>query len=188
MVNSKRCDTLCERNEGHGILLRDLNGNGPNEISLEGYCDADFATDKAMRRSKTGYLFMVNGSMIDWRIQLQSTVAVSTAEAEYMSLAKCTKKALWLRTIQAKLLGKAPQAVPIHCDIQQALQMAKELNCVSKTKRIDVKHHFVRERGLTGEMVYVYCPSEDILPDCSTKVLRLGKFKKLMNQLGVQEM
>ena len=172
----------------YGILLGDLNENGPTEISLEGYCDADFATDKATRRSRTGYLFLVNGSMIDWRSQLQSTVATSTAEAEYMSLAECVKKALWLRTILAELLGKAPQAIPIHCDNQPALHMAKDLNCVSRTKHIDVRHHFVRERGLRGEMVYMYCPSEDMLADYLTKVLRPEKFKKVMNQLGVQEM
>ena len=172
----------------YGILLGDLNENGPTEISLEGYCDADFATDKATRRSRTGYLFLVNGSMIDWRSQLQSTVATSTAEAEYMSLAECVKKALWLRTILAELLGKAPQAIPIHCDNQPALHMAKDLNCVSRTKHIDVRHHFVRERGLRGEMVYMYCPLEDMLADYLTKVLRPEKFKKVMKQPGVQEM
>eukprot|EP00963_Diacronema_lutheri_P011084 scaffold1315_cov510-Pavlova_lutheri.AAC.1 len=123
--------------KGHGIVLGDLKQSDPSEIALEGYCDADFATDKETRRSRTGYLFMVNGSIIDWRSQLQSTVATSTAEAEYMSLAECVKKALWLRTMLAELLGKASQPVLIYCDNQPVLHMAKDLNCVSRTKHID---------------------------------------------------
>lgn len=170
----------------HGLYLGNL--QQASDISLEGYCDADYATDKETRRSRTGYLFLVNGSLIDWRSQLLSTVATSTAEAEYMSLAECVKKALCLRTLLAELLGDEAKPVPIYCDNQPALHMAKDLNCVSRTKHIDVRHHFVRERGLRGEMVYVYCPSEDMLADYLTKVLRPEKFQELMNKLGVQQM
>ena len=83
-----------EGTKDYGILLGNVNENGPTKISLEGYCDADFATDRGTRRSRTGYLFIVNGRMIDWRSQLQSTVAPSTAEAEHVSLASCVKKVL----------------------------------------------------------------------------------------------
>jgi len=86
------------------------------------------------------------------------------------------------------LLGDEAKPVPIYCDNQPALHMAKDLNCVSRTKHIDVRHHLVRERGLRGEMVYVYCPSEDMLADYLTKVLRHEKFQELMNKLGVQQM
>ena len=169
----------------HGIYLGNL--HGASDITIEGYCDADYATDKETRRSRTGYLFLVNGSLIDWRSQLQSTVATSTAEAEYMSLAECVKKALWFRTLLAELLGVEAKPVSIYCDNQSTLHMAKDLNCVSRTKHIDVRHHFVRERGLRGEMHYVYCPSENMLADYLTKLLRPEKFREIMGKLGVQE-
>eukprot|EP00873_Tetraselmis_striata_P003405 jgi/Tetstr1/423669/TSEL_014303.t1 len=52
---------------------------------LHGYCDADWAGDVVSRRSTTGFVFMLCGAAMSWKSQLQATVALSTAEAEYMA-------------------------------------------------------------------------------------------------------
>ncbi|KAJ9507667.1 hypothetical protein QJQ45_019158 [Haematococcus lacustris] len=52
---------------------------------LQGYCDADYAGDKDTARSTTGYVFAMNGAAISWSSRLQPTVAMSTAESEYMA-------------------------------------------------------------------------------------------------------
>jgi len=107
LVSNKRSATLFGGDKSIGIVLGDLKQNRSSEISLEGYCDADFATNKETKRSRTGYLFMVNGSITDWRSQLQSAESTSTAKAKYMSLAECVKNALLLRTMFVELLGKS---------------------------------------------------------------------------------
>jgi len=59
---------------------------GGNE-ALKGYVDADWAGDIDGRRSTTGFIFMLNGGPISWASKRQSTVATSTAEAEYVAAA-----------------------------------------------------------------------------------------------------
>ena len=70
-------------------------------IVLHGYCDADYAGNLDNRRSTTGYCFLSSGAIISWSSRLQQTVAVSTAEAEYMAAAAAVKEALWLQHLWA---------------------------------------------------------------------------------------
>eukprot|EP00983_Pelagomonas_calceolata_P072593 1151781-Pelagomonas_calceolata.AAC.2 len=91
---------------------------GPSS-ELEGYCDADYAGGIDTRRSTTGYVFILNGSIISWSSRLQATVAVSTAEAEYMAAAQALKEALWLR-IRASL-----KTIQMYTDNQAALTLLK---------------------------------------------------------------
>ena len=63
-------------------------------FNLTGYCDADYGADKLTRKSRTGYLFFLNGSLISWQSKMQKTVSTSTAEAEYQAP---VKEAFWLK-------------------------------------------------------------------------------------------
>lgn len=69
--------------------------NGTNK--LEGFCDSDYAGDQNTRRSTSGYIFMLNGGAVSWSSKLQQIIALSTTEAEYISLAEATKQSIWLR-------------------------------------------------------------------------------------------
>ena len=68
-----------------------------------GYCDADWAGDLDDRRSTSGYLFKINGAAVSWRSKKQSSVALSTVEAEYMELASAAQEAIWLRRLVSDL-------------------------------------------------------------------------------------
>jgi len=61
-----------------------------------GYCDSDFAGDLDKRRSTTGYLFTLAKAPVSWKSTLQSTVAFSMTEAEYMAITEVVKEAIWL--------------------------------------------------------------------------------------------
>ena len=68
-------------------------------LLVEGYSDSDYATDMDRRRSVTGYAFKFGGTTISWKSCLQSVVALSTTEAEYMAMNEAAKEAMWLKEI-----------------------------------------------------------------------------------------
>lgn len=176
-----------KKTRDYGLCLGQLNEESDEEFELIGFCDSDYATDKDTRRSRTGYLFLLNGSLITWYSKLQKTVACSTAEAEYMAVSACVKEALWLRNFMGSLLHKKWNGIQIFNDNQACLRMLQDLNSVTRTKHIDVHHHFARERWMRGEVKFAYCRSEDMLADYLTKVLAPGRFEKLISALHVQK-
>ena len=65
---------------------------GGSNISLQGYVDADMAGDRDNRRSTTGYVFTVGGTAVSWVSKIQSVVALSTTEAEYVAATEASKE------------------------------------------------------------------------------------------------
>src|SRR6185312_6552756 len=68
-----------------------------------GYADSSWGEDLSTRRSQSGYVFIHANAAISWNSKLQTTVALSSTEAEYLSLSAATKEALYLRGIFADL-------------------------------------------------------------------------------------
>ena len=151
---------------------------------LTAYCDADYAGDLSTRRSTTGYVFVLNGGAVTWNSKLQVTVAVSTAEAEYMSASSCVKEALWLRMLLVEF-NLLHGAVCIHTDNQAALALIKNPLTSQRAKHIDVQYHFARERALRNEVIFEYCPTADMVADCMTKALPHAKFEFCVQAMGV---
>jgi hypothetical protein len=157
---------------------------GSGTKGLLGYWDADYAGDLDTRRSTTGYGFVLNGGAISWSSRLQPTVAVSTAEVEYMSVASATKEALWLKKLFVDF-GINVSPVQMFCDNQAAIKMIKHPIASMWSKHIDVQHHFVRERCARGEVAFQYCDTGEMVADCMTKALPMVKFQKCLLGMGV---
>ncbi|XP_057969312.1 secreted RxLR effector protein 161-like [Malania oleifera] len=84
---------------GYGITFnRQL-----SDSLMVGYLDADYKGDLNNRRSTTGYVFTFVGGPICWRSIVQSLIALSTTESEYMEVAKAAKEALWLTGLVREL-------------------------------------------------------------------------------------
>jgi hypothetical protein len=132
---------------------------------LVGYSDADFATDTEGRRSRTGYAFMLNGAAVSWRSQRQVTVALSTTEAEYTALSAATQEALFLQQL-LKAMGMTQECVTLHEDNQSCIALCKNDMTTSRSKHIDIKYHFCREKVESGQIRVEYCATETCLPMC----------------------
>ena len=107
-----------------------------------GYSDADWANDSDDRHSTTGNVFTMSGGAISWLSQKQATVALSTAEAEYIALGSATQEAIWLNQLLTDLKIDTKGSIEILEDNQSAIAMAKNSIGHKRTKHIDIKHHF----------------------------------------------
>uniref|UniRef100_A0AAV1VP24 Uncharacterized protein n=1 Tax=Peronospora matthiolae TaxID=2874970 RepID=A0AAV1VP24_9STRA len=87
--------------------------SGINNGELIGFADANWAGDLDTRRSTTGYVFFLNGSVVWWNLKHQPTVATSSTEAQYMSLYSATQEAIWLRGLLKDLNYCAKNATTI---------------------------------------------------------------------------
>ena len=77
----------------HGLLYR-KSRSADNQLT--GFCDPNYCGDLERRRSLTGYCFALFGNMVSWKASLQTVVALSTTEAEFMAITEAAKEALWL--------------------------------------------------------------------------------------------
>ncbi|KAH9718140.1 hypothetical protein KPL71_022099 [Citrus sinensis] len=142
-----------------------------------GYCDSDFAGDLDKRRSTTGYVFTLGGGPVSWRSILQSTIALSTTEAEYMATTEVVKKAIWLKGLLSDL-GVIQENIAVFCDNQSAIFLAKNLTYHARTKHIDVKYHYVREIIESGVVLLRKINTKDNPSDMLTKVVSGVKRKE----------
>ena len=150
-----------------------------------GYVDSDFASgDLDRRRSVTGYVFTAGGCAISWRSTLQSVVALSSTEAEYMAMAEAAKEALWLQAFAGEITScRSP--IVVHCDNQSAIHLAHDHMYHERSKHIDVRFHFIRD-VIIDRKVQVQKISTDINPaDMLTKPLPVAKFEFCRRALSV---
>lgn len=161
-------------------------GSEEEASKFEGYADADFAGDRADRKSTSGYLFVYNGALISWRSKKQSMVAQSTQESEYISLSWAAREAVWIKNLARDMGEHTPGPITIKCDNQAAIRLSKSEIVNERTKHIDVKMHFVRDLVRKRMVDVVYCPSDKMLADLLTKVLGAQAHCRMCSQIGMQ--
>jgi transposase InsO family protein len=147
------------------------------------YADADYAGDIDGRKSTSGFLLQWHGSSVQWGSKLQSSVAVSTAEAEYIAMATAVKEALWLKNLLSDFDIDGP--MQILNDNSAALSIANNPMCAKRAKHIDTQWHFVRDRISKGDIIVQYCPTEFMVADILTKILPEQKHKSLVAAMKV---
>ncbi|GMP38813.1 hypothetical protein CsSME_00009935 [Camellia sinensis var. sinensis] len=154
------------------------------QANLEGYVDSDYAGDLDKRRSTTGYLFTLAKGPVSWRSTLQSTVALSTTEAEYMAVTEAFKEAIWLHGL-IEDLGIVQKHVEVFCDSQSAICLAKNQVHHARTKHIDVHFHFIREIVNEGDILLQKIGTADNPADMLTKVVSGIKFQHCLDLVNI---
>src|SRR3954471_3221964 len=89
---------------------------------LEAYCDSDWASDKRDSKSITGCVIRYNGDVMNWISKKQTSVATSTAEAEYVAVGEAVKELLWYRSWIIEVFNEYVTA-NIHCDNEAAIKI-----------------------------------------------------------------
>ena len=154
---------------------------------LIGYCDSDYCGDLDKRRSLTGYSFILFGNVISWKASLQSMVALSTTEVEFMALTEATKEALWLQGLIGEF-GVKQDSVIILSDSQSVIHLTKNQGYHERTKHIDVRLHFIREVVGSKRVLIEKVHTDDNAADFVTKPVTATKFERCMNLVGLADL
>lgn len=156
------------------------------EDNICGFTDADWAGDVHDRKSTTGFVFFLGSTPITWNSKKQPTVALSSTEAEYMAITEGAKEVVWLRRLFGELkLQDLTCPTTIHGDNQGSLNLAHNPVYHGRTKHIEVRHHFIREKILSREINLEYVPTGEQLADIFTKALGRIAFERIRGKLGL---
>ncbi|KIN98729.1 hypothetical protein M404DRAFT_31056 [Pisolithus tinctorius Marx 270] len=150
------------------------------------YVDADWAADINNCRSVTGYTFILSGGAVSWSSKKQSSVALSSTEAEYMATCTAMKEAIWIHTLVLELetvLSHEP--TPLLIDNQSAISLARNAMFHDRTKHIVIRHHFIREKVDSGEVVVNYVSTNDQVADMLTKGVSREKHVRFSEAMGI---
>jgi len=113
-------------------------------FDLLGYSDSDYAGCKVDRKSTTGTCQFLGRSLVSWSSKKQNSIALSTAEAEYVAAGACCAQLLLMRQTLSDF-GCEYTKIPLLCDNESAIKLANNPVQHSRTKHIDIRHHFLRD-------------------------------------------
>jgi transposase InsO family protein len=154
------------------------------KAELEGYVDADWASNVIDRKSYTGYCFLMSGSAVSWESKKQRTVALSSMESELMSIAEACKEAMYLRALLCEITGDLC-TVPLYNDSQSAQKLVANNSCHRKSKHIDIRYYFVKD-AVSDKIIHLaYMPTTSMPADILTKALCAIKHYKCVEAMGV---
>lgn len=150
--------------------------------SLTGFADADFARDKD-RKSTSGYLFKLFNNTVTWKSKKQSTVSLSTTEAELIALCEASVEACWLMKLLCDFNISISNTV-IFEDNQSTMKVVKNPD-QKRLKHIDVKFNFIKQKVEEGLITVKYVSTTDQIADILTKPLSGERFVRLCTMLNL---
>lgn len=139
-------------------------------LRLKAFSDSDYAGDKDNRQSTTGNIIFCGGPVF-WLSQQQSTVALSTSEAEYISLSECARTVKFFINFLHELGIVNPGVPPIYCDNQSACAQANSEAISRGARHIDVCYHHVRNLVQNNIIRIEGISTKDQLADSLTKAV-----------------
>lgn len=169
------CGTL-----DHGICLRQ---NSP--LALHPFSNADWAGNKDDYTSTSAYIVYLGHNPISWSSKKQRTVARSSTEAEYRSVASTAAEIRWLCSLLMELGITLPQPPVIYCDNVGATNLCSNPVFHSRMKHVALDYHFIREQVLSGLLRVSHVSATDQLADALTKPLARQQFDILKVKIGL---
>ena len=158
-----------------------------SDLTLVSYLDSDWAGSEDDRKSNFGCCFSLGSAMVSWFSRKQSTVALSTTEAEYIAACMAAREAICLRKLLAGLSGQSLEPTVIHCDNQSCVKMSINPVQHDRTKHVEMKYHYIREMVQRRAMELRYIPTNEQIADVLTEPSGQGKFLYFLDKLEVVE-
>ncbi|GJZ39341.1 hypothetical protein Tco_0585904 [Tanacetum coccineum] len=177
--------------EKPGPLRKPHRSTHPNADSDPGletivYADSDHARDYVDRKITSGVCTFMGCCLTSWFSKKQTALAISTTKAEYVSAGKPCQQALWMKQALVDYDIKLDD-IPVRCDNKGAIDLSKNPVLHSRTKHIEICHHFLHDNVQKGNITIEKVASEDNISDILTKPLKRKLFNLLRLGLSLME-
>ena len=164
----------------HGLLFSKTNSG-----TLHSYSDSDWGMDLDTRRSTSGILHRIRTTSIAWSSKLQSTISLSSTEAEYKALTEASKDIIHYRRLLQELGYVDKNPTTLLSDNQSSIKLVKNPIMHVRTKHIEIQHHFIRETANADILQVEFTLTETQLADFLTKPLPYKNFVRNRELAGV---
>ncbi|GKE11730.1 hypothetical protein Tco_1415281 [Tanacetum coccineum] len=139
-------------------------------IALTAFADADHAGCQDTRKSTSGSMQLLGERLVSWSSKKQKSTTISITEANYIAFLGCCAQILWMRS-QITDYRLVFNKIPLYCDNKSAIALCCNNVQHSRSKHIDIRHHFIKEQVENGVVELYYVRTEYQLADIFTKPL-----------------
>ncbi|GJV61065.1 hypothetical protein Tco_1467165 [Tanacetum coccineum] len=156
-------------------------------FALRAFADADSAGCQDTRRSTSGSAQFLRDKLVSWSLKKQKSTAISTTEAEYIALSGCCAQILWMRS-QLSDYGFTFNKIPLYYDNQSAIALCCNNVQHSRSKHIDIRHHFIKEQVENIAVEVYFVETKYQLADIFTKALPRERFELILPLLDMKQL
>lgn len=172
-IRVKRIFRYLQGTSSYGIIYRsDCKGY------LKGFSDADHGGDESTGRSTTGVVCTYANGAISWMSQRQTSVAISTTEAEVVAASEGARELIWLKRLLDDI-GVLKETPELMVDNEAAIKLAQNPEYHRRTKHIRIRHFYVRELVTEGSIKVTKISTEFQVADIMTKPLFKPRYQDL---------
>ncbi|GJQ93375.1 hypothetical protein Tco_0004514 [Tanacetum coccineum] len=181
-LTASRPDLVFAVNHKYGSLVSKRHRHGTNSIRRP-----DHAGCHDTRRSTSAVLCSVGDKLVSGIIKEIKLARNLVVMAEYIAMSGCCAQILWMRS-QLSDYGFAYNHIPLYCDNKSVIALCCNNVQYSRSKHIDIRHHFIREQVEKGVVELYFVRTEYQLADIFTKALPRERFEFILPRLGMKSM
>ena len=137
-------------------------------------------------RSTSGYLLTIGGGAVSWSSRLQSLVAQSTTEAEYIAAVDAGREAVWMRNLLTELGYTLDGPSVLNMDNQSAISVAKNPEHHGRMKHLDLRFFWLRDQVKAGLLAPHFVGTENMPADILTKALDVARVVRSRTSMGLE--
>ena len=137
-----------------------------------------------IEKSTSVTCYYLGHALVSWSSKKQNSVVLSTAEAEYVAAGSCCAQTLYIKQ-QLEDFGTSLTHIPIKCDNTSPISLTKNPIQHSRTKHIEIRHHFIRDHVQKCDVDIEFVSIELQLADIFTKPLPDDRFCAIRRELGM---
>ncbi|KAJ3473937.1 hypothetical protein NLI96_g12743 [Meripilus lineatus] len=153
---------------------------------FEVYSDADHGGNSDSGKSTSAYVVKMGTGAVSWSSKLQSIVALSITEAEYVSAVSAGSEAIWIRQLLTELGYEPSGPITLHMDNQSAIQIARNPEHHGRMKHLDLRFYWLRDAVENRTLCIDYVPTDSMAANTLTKSLSKVKVEEACKQLGLE--